>query len=172
MKTEERLLKNTERYRKTKKGVLTNIYNHQKNRNIVEYSLKEFQDRFIDDKTFKKLYDEWVKHNYNKQYKPTIDRIDCFGTYNFKNIHWLSWADNRYKQRMELKRIRSRKVLMLKDGEVVREFNSQRQAIIETSLSQGNLSSCLNGRRKYCGGYEWKYKDEVIGNIYDNKENI
>ena len=160
MKTEERLLKNTERYRKTKKGVLTNIYNHQKNRNIVEYSLKEFQEKFIDDKIFKRLYDEWVKHNYNKQYKPTIDRIDCFGTYNFKNIHCLSWADNRYKQRMELKRIRSRKVLMLKDGEVVKEFNSQRQAVIETSLSQGNLSSCLSGRRKYCGGYEWKYKDE------------
>lgn len=169
MKTDERLLNNIQRYRKTKKGVLTNIYHHQKSRNVVEYSLKEFQDKFINDKSFERLYNEWVKHNYNIQYKPTIDRIDCFGTYNFKNIHWLSWADNRYKQRMELKKIRAKKVLMLKDGEIVKEFNSQREAVIKTKLSQGNLSSCLNGRRKYCGGYEWKYKEEVIENIYENE---
>ena len=39
-------------------------------------------------------------------------------------------------------------------------------AVIKTGLSQGNISSCLNGKRKFCGGYEWKYKD----NIYDNPE--
>jgi hypothetical protein len=32
MKTNKRLLNNTSKYRKTLKGVITNIYNHQKER--------------------------------------------------------------------------------------------------------------------------------------------
>lgn len=67
---------------------------------------------------------------------------------------------------MEFKRIRARKILMIKDNKIIKEFNSQREAVIETGLSQANISSCLNGKRKYCGGYEWKYKS----NIYDNPE--
>lgn len=166
MKSQENILNNTKKYRRTKKGVLTNIYNHCKNRRSVEFTLKEFQERYINDTDFIRLYNEWIKHNCDIQYKPTIDRINCLKNYSFDNIHWLKWKDNRYKQRMELKRIRARKILMIMDNQIIKEFNSQREAIIDTGLSQANISSCLNGKRKYCGGYEWKYKS----NIYDNPE--
>ena len=106
MKSQENILNNTKKYRRTKKGVLTNIYNHCKNRKNIEFTL------------------------------------------------------------MELKRIRARKILMIKDNIIIKEFNSQREAVIKTGLSQANISSCLNGRRKYCGGYEWIYKT----NIYENPE--
>lgn len=55
---------------------------------------------------------------------------------------------------------------MIKNNVMIEEFGSQREAVIKTELSQGNMSSCLNGKRKFCGGYEWKYED----NIYDNSE--
>lgn len=165
MRTNVKLLENTSKYRKTKKGVLTNIYHHCKSRRNIEFTLKEFQIKYLEDNTFNKLYNEWVKNNYNIQFKPTLDRIDCLKNYSFDNIHWLSWNDNRYKQRMELKRIRAKKVLMIKENMIIKEFNSQREAVLETGLSQSNLSLCLNDKRKYCGGYQWKYKDE-----YDNPE--
>ncbi len=49
MKSQENILNNTRKYRITKKGVLTNIYNHCKNRREIEFSLKEFQGKYIDD---------------------------------------------------------------------------------------------------------------------------
>ena len=166
MKSQENILNNTKKYRKTKKGVLTNIYNHCKNRRNVNFSLEQFQEKYINNIVFTRLYNEWIKHNCNIQYKPTIDRINCFKDYSFDNIHWLSWKENRYKQRMELKRIRARKIVMIKNNVIIEEFDSQREAVIKTGLSQGNISNCLNGKRKFCGGYEWKYKD----NIYENPE--
>ena len=165
MKSQENILNNNKKYRKTKKGVLTNIYNHCKNRRNVNFTLNEFQDKYINDSKFIKLYNDWVKHNYNIHYKPTIDRIDCFKNYSFENIHWLSWEENRYKQRMELKRIRAREILKIQNGKIIKRYKSQQEVIKETRVSQGNLSLCLNNKRKHCGGFEWKYAD-----IYENSE--
>lgn len=165
MKSQENILNNNRIYRRTKKGVLTNIYNHCKNRRKVNFTLQEFQNKYIDDKKFVELYNNWIKHYYEQQYKPTIDRIDCLKDYSFDNIHWLTWEENRYKQRMEFKRIRARKVLMVKDGKIIKQYKSQTEAVNKNKISQGNLSSCLNRKRKYCNGYEWYYAD-----IYDNPE--
>lgn len=165
MKSQENILNNTRNYRKTKKGVLTNIYNHCKSRRTVNFTLKEFQNKYIDDKKFVELYNTWVKHNYERLYKPTVDRINCLKDYSFANIHWLSWEENRYKQRMEFKRIRARKIFQVKNGKIIKEYKSQTEVLKQNKISQGNLSSCLNGKRKYCNGYEWHYAD-----IYDNPE--
>lgn len=161
------ILKNTQKYRKTKKGVLTNIYNHCKNRKKINFTLKEFHEKYMNDIVFVRLYNEWIKHNFDIQYKPTIDRIDCLKDYSFDNIHWLSWKDNRYKQRMEFKRIRAKKNLMMKDDIIIKKFNSQREAVIKTGLSQANISSCLNGKRKHCGGYKWIYENPELLEVKD-----
>ena len=87
MKTNLKLLENTRRYRKTKKGILTNIYNRQIKKNIiVNYTLKELHNYFLNNKKFNRLYNEWIKNNYEKQFIPSIDRIDCKKGYNFNNI--------------------------------------------------------------------------------------
>lgn len=156
-KTNTQLLKNTAQYRKTPKGLLTNSYNHQKNRKKTEYSLRELQDSFIKNKRFERLFKEWQKSGYKKEMKPTVDRIDCLKGYTLKNIQVLTWAENRYKQRMELKRIRARKCYMCLNGKVIKVFGSQREAVLKTGLSQGNLSEALNKKRRTCGGYNWTY---------------
>ena len=53
------------------------------------------------------------------------------------------------------------------DGEEKYKFKSVSQAVKETGISQGNISSCLTGKRKKAGGFNWFY-----GNIYQNKELI
>ena len=159
------------KYRRTKKGILTNIYSKQKTRKGVNYSLKELHAMFLNNKKFDRLYKEWIKSNYNIQFKPTIDRINPKLGYTQDNIHCLTWAENRYKQRMEMKFTRARKVCQMMGNKIIKTFSSQRIAVKETGLSQGNMSMCLTGKRKTTGGYGWKYFDtiEVIGNIHDKE---
>lgn len=167
MSTKQEILK---KYRKTPKGVLTNMYNKHKYRNKkkgfgdIGYSLKWFQDRFLGDKTYKRLFNEWVKSNYSKAKKPTIDRIDCKKGYEKDNIHLLPWCENRFKQSME-RRSRKGCVLQKLNGRVVRVWNSQREAWKKLNIQQSMLSLALNGKCKTAYGFEWEY-----GNIHENPE--
>jgi hypothetical protein len=166
--TNLKLLENTTRYRKGKKGVVTNIYHHMKSRHEIDFDLN-YMHEFSKCKKFDRLFNEWVSAGYNKQFKPTIDRINHKLPYLKTNIQWLTWAENRFKQTME-RRCRKGAVLQLLGDEVIQRYDSQRQAVIITGISQGNLSMALTGKRKYCGGYIWKYDIEIIGNIYKNTE--
>ena len=91
--TNLKLLENTSRYRKTPKGILTNIYNKQRERSRVKniclpsYSLKELHEKYLNNRRFKRLYSEWIERNYDKQFKPSIDRINCVEPYTLNNIH-------------------------------------------------------------------------------------
>ncbi len=117
------------------------------------------------------MYKEWVKSNYDKQCKPTVDRINCKKGYILNNVQCLTWAENRYKQRMELKLIRARTVYQILGKKVVHIYKSVSDVVKQTGLQQGNISSCLHGNRNYCGGYKWSYDNlEVIGNIHDTNK--
>lgn len=160
-----KLLKNTQRYRKTPKGVLTNMYSKMKSRNDVEFSLKEFHEMYLNDKKFLRLHGEWVKSKFSKQLKPSIDRIDCKKPYLRENINMLTWAENRYKQsKIDGKRGRKPRVYQKLNGKIIRIFQCQRQVVKELGISQPNLSSVLNGRRKYVGGYNFEYESIKVKN--------
>lgn len=151
------LLKNTQKYRKTPKGILTNIYFHQKDRRMVNYSLRELHNKFLADSKFIRLWREWIKSHYDKQYKPSIDRIDCKKDYTLANIHCMTWAENRYKQRMEFKRIRAKTVYQLMGTIIVNTYRSISHAVKITGLNQSGISNCVNNKGKTCGGYRWRY---------------
>lgn len=149
-------LESTALWRKTKKGVVCSIYSHMKQRNKVDFSL-EYLIEFSLCKKFQRLYNEWVKSGYNKDSKPTIDRINRKRHYTFGNIQWLSWKDNRFKQSMERRHTRSHPVAQILNGKIVNTFKSQLDAIKKTGVDQRNLTAVLNGRRNVCSGYNWKY---------------
>lgn len=153
----------TKKWRKTKRGHVTNLYHKMKGRNSVDFSLNDFHN-FADCKKFERLYREWVASNYNKQYVPSIDRISNKKSYTLDNIQWLTWAENKYKQSME-GRNKNGPVAMKMGNKTVAVFKSQRDAVKKTGLSQSNMSAVLNKKRKTCGGYGWEY---VTGNIHDN----
>lgn len=157
--TNSKLLKNTARYRKTKRGLVTNLFHKMKSRKDVQFDLS-FLHSFSKCKRFDRIYDEWVKSNFQKQYKPSIDRISYKIGYTKDNIQWLTWAENRYKQRMEVKSIRARKVGQFIGDKLIAEYASVSDAVRKTGVSQGNLSSCLSGKRKTTFGYAWKYIDD------------
>lgn len=155
-----------QKFRITKKGILTNSYSKQKNRKTVEYTLKQLHDIFLTDKRFDRLYVEWVKSGYIKNKKPTIDRIDCKKGYKLGNIQCLTWEENRYKQRMETNVFRAKPIFSYKDGLVIDNFKSVSDAVRKTGLMQGNISACLTKKRKKCGGFNWDY----FSNIHSNPE--
>lgn len=150
-------MNSSQKFRKTKKGILTNAYSRQKKRKEVNYSLKELHERFLNDLRFNRLFNEWVKSNYNKEFIPTVDRINCKKGYELTNIHCLTWKENRYKQRMETNIFRAKKILCIKKGFVVERYNSVSDAVRKTGIMQSNISSCLTGKRKTCGGFIWEY---------------
>ncbi len=151
-----KLLENTARFRKTKRGVVTNLFQKLKGRNVVEFTL-EYLHEFADCRKFDRLFNEWVKSGYDKQFKPSIDRISNKKGYLKNNIQWFTWAENRFKQTME-RRSRKGAVLQLMGDKVIARFESQRIAVIKTGISQGNMSTVLNGKRNTCGGYKFKFE--------------
>lgn len=155
-----KLQKNTQKFRKTKKGVLTNSYSKQRNRRNVYYSLSELHGKFLNDKKFERIYNEWVKSGYNKNKKPVIDRINCKKDYSLDNVQILNFEENRYKQRMELKFLRAKKVYSFLNGKFYKTYNSVSEASKMSGVSQGNISSCLNKKRKSAGGFEWSYENK------------
>jgi hypothetical protein len=162
-KTNLKLLEITRRYRKTPKGVLTNMYNHMKTRHEVTFSLSEFHHQFLNDRRFKRLFSEWVQANYPKQLKPSLDRIDSHKPYSMSNVQMLTWAENRFKQAAtDGKRGRKPAVLMLLNGKVVRRFLSQRHVVKELGLMQGNLSAVLNGKRETIAGHQFIYENPEL----------
>lgn len=88
---------------KTLKGKLRTIYlghfsKRTKNVNIkVIYSYREFIDRYINDKKYIRLYNEWVKSGYKREKSPSIDRINPLKNYSFDNTNLMTWGENLFK---------------------------------------------------------------------------
>lgn len=150
---------------------MTNIYNKQKERSLKkgwplpEYSLVYLQEKYLNDKKFNELYLAWVKSEFKKPLKPSIDRIDCKKHYTKDNIQIMTWAENREKENKEFSILRAKTVYMHDGQKVLKVFKSVSDAVKKTGVSQGNLSSCLNGKRLTTGGYYWSYN-----NIHENPE--
>ena len=75
-------------YNKTQNGVLVKLFHHRKE--ISEKKGWEFKlsyDEFSTwcyENNFEKLFNNWVASNYDKNLKPSVDRIDDYGVYEFE----------------------------------------------------------------------------------------
>lgn len=142
--------------------MITNLYHKLKERNKVDFDLK-YLHQLAKYKKFDRIFNEWVKSKYNKQFKPSIDRINNKKHYTKNNIQWLTWAENRYKQSME-RRCRKKAVIQLIGDKIIKKFKSQREAVIKTGISQGNMSEVLNGKRQTANGYKFIYENSELLN--------
>jgi len=154
-------LDRVKKYRKTKKGVLTNMYAHM-NRRYIDFSLAEFHEMFLEDKKFCRIFNEWERKGYRKDLRPSLDRIDYRIDYHVNNINMMTWAENRYKQNRERKLMRAKPIYQLLDGKIIKKWFSQSVAGRALKVSSGDIWKALNLKtlnqeRRKCLGFEWKY---------------
>ena len=77
------------------------------------------------------------------------------------NLEWISHIENINHGTAILRRAitRGTKVIQLsKDGNVLNEFYSIRDAQRNTGIPNQHISACVNGKRKTAGGYIWMKK--------------
>jgi len=96
-------------YKKTFVGFMTKTYSHEKEASIQRghiapvYSKKSLADWIKAQSNFKPLWANWVKSDYNKMQKPSIDRIDSTKPYMFGNIQLVTWEQNEKNAQYEMK---------------------------------------------------------------------
>jgi len=159
-------------WRKTKNGLISNMYSNQKNNskrrghNPPLYSFCEFKEWVLSKNEFHSLYDFWVLNNYDKRHTPSVDRKDDYIGYCFDNIQITNWESNSKKFGIDMingintKQCKS--VLQYDfNGNFIKEFYSIAQASRETKIN-GILGCVSNNPIKSAGGFVWKYKN---GNI-------
>lgn len=156
-------------YRRSFLGHIVTIYNaqinHSKDRehNPPEYSKDEFINFISMDKKYILLHNEWVNSGFLKKLSPSIDRLDEYEGYSFKNIQITTWGNNNilaYERRKSgLNNKQSREIFCYNfTGAMVSKYHSINCAAREFGLRAGHISECAYGKRKQVGGYLWKFE--------------
>ena len=168
--------KTIEKYHKSKKGLTSKIYSHQKSHSKTrshappEYTSKELREWLFSQHKFHELYNSWKLSGYIKNKRPSVDRVDDDIHYRFGNIELKTWEENNKKGHSNRKAgistqgsLCSAVVQINLCGNVVAEYISQQKAFRQTGISQSNIGECCRGIRGTAGGYEWKQKEEYYG---------
>ncbi|HEY9874556.1 MAG TPA: hypothetical protein V6D12_14040 [Candidatus Obscuribacterales bacterium] len=172
-------LKATQAYRKTPKGLATNLYNKIKERSamrgwVVPFSLAAFQQWFMQQDDLKYLMFAWRKNNYKSPWRPSVDRIDCKKPYSFSNMRLITWMANREKGDFENSQVTTEVIQLSMSGKIISVYSSIKEAVKETGCHQGLISACCQGKRNNTSGFKWRYgrtfrkKPESIANQYEH----
>lgn len=160
-------------YGKTKQGVITALYSHQKShskdnkRPIPSYTKDWFKSWVLSHPLFHTLYDLWVVSDYDRWEKPSVDRKNSLLPYSKDNIEIMTWRENFANARSDSRSgiISSDRpivgVIQCKlDGTFIKEYISINDAEKQTGISKGNISQVCSGKRKKASGYFWRYKND------------
>ena len=87
---------------------------------------------------------EWCtySHNTNEAYRLGLNNIS---EKHIEQIRKLGYKSGKKVAQMDL------------EGNIIKIYNSGRQASLELGISQGNISLCCNGKKEKTNGYKWKY---------------
>jgi len=156
--------------RRTKKGLVADIYDSQKQRSKTRghtpptYTLFGLRQWFKSSAVANALYDTWVLSGYAKNLRPSIDRLNDDKGYSFDNIQLMTWGENMAKANTDVKsgkiKARNKAVIQLDlDGNLIAEHHSASEASRTTNIGQTLISGCCNNstRNKTAGGFKWKH---------------
>ena len=142
-------------FRKTEKGVASEIFNRQvrssksRKTNPPEYSREDFYHWVFNHKDFNTLYNNWVNSEYDTNKKPSVDRLNDYLPYTFENIQLTTWGDNKeleYTRRKNGKNNKVNKAVLKysKQGVFIEEYYSLAEAGRDNKLSVGNIFCVLS----------------------------
>lgn len=159
--------KRAKAYRKTPKGLISQIYNDQvktckkRGRELPKYTQKELYDWIISQPNFNQLMTEWKRSGYNRKLVPSIDRLDSLKTYSFDNIQLVTFEENEKQALIDRKSGKdfrqARIVGKIKDKEIVKIYHSVNAAARDNNCMAGHISEVAYGKRKQAGGFNWVF---------------
>lgn len=158
--------KDNNKREKTKQGLIYKIYRSQKcnsikrNHILPEYTRNELKEWIYSQPNFNKLYNDWVKSNYDIKLKPSIDRIDSLKHYYFDNIQLVTWNINHINSNNEKMTISNRNIrpVLKIDNNIITEYISISDAARKNNLHHSNIYNVCIGKYKHSGGFKWKFK--------------
>ena len=186
-------------YRRSKMGLIAGIYNSQKRKSRERlhpepnYNLQQLRDWALSHPKFHILYNLWVESNYQRQLKPSFDRLDNFKPYTFDNIQIVTWKDNDDNAHRDMRNgiikvgSESKSVVQLSlDNKIIDTYHSINEAGRRTGIYRKSIARVCNKlhNAKTAGGYKWKFETQlhenddritiVLSDIkkYENKLNI
>lgn len=109
---------------------------------------------FLSPKDIERL---WFRDGADKMRRPSIDRKDSNGNYEFTNCRFIELAENIAERN---KRVDSRPVLQYSlSGELIRDWPSLRFVEEQLKYSHSHISKVCNFQRKQAYGYIWRFRD-------------
>jgi len=144
-------------YNRTKEGIVTKIYSHQKLRSDRRghphptYSKEELRDWLFSQPLFHILYDNWKRLDYQTYYKPSVDRIDNDIGYTMANIQLMTWKENEKKEYKPVTQ-------MTLDGKIIKSFESVLEASRKTKVNSSSIYRCCYGEQNCTAKNKWKFQ--------------
>lgn len=98
---------NTKDYDVTEKGVIRVIYKTQKSNQLkrkmgkLTYTKKKLSE-WLYKNNFKQAYQSWKDSGFDRNLKPSVDRIDSLKPYSFNNIQLVTWIENQKLHHYEI----------------------------------------------------------------------
>ena len=99
----------------------------------------------------------------NSDNKPEINHIDGNPkNNNIRNLEWCTGKENKQLYFQTRSKCKPSKLLTKvnqidSSGSVVRQWDSPRQIVNETGMSQWSITQCCDGKRKTAYGFRWQY---------------
>jgi len=154
-------------FRKTKLGVITQIYEHQvqsskaRGHSYPSYTKDELICWLKNDWLFDLLYNNWFNCGRIKNIKPSLDRLDDSAGYSFSNIQIMTWKENNAKANLDNKNAKVARAHIAvnqysKDGVFIALHKSMAIAARAVSSTTSNIRHCVVGDYHTAAGFKWK----------------
>lgn len=132
------------------------VSNIKKNHSTYYFGLKicsrkDFFNKFINDKNYNLLFDNWVKSEWEYNLIPSIDRINPEEGYTLDNIQFITMIENLTKDRKRC----PINVYDINDN-FIRRFKSGAEAAKILSIQQSNIWKVLKGERRSAGNFKFR----------------
>ena len=153
---------------RTKEGVIKTIFATQKRtskeRGMPQpsYDLAWLTEWCLGQDAYHELYTYWVKHGYQRDDKPSVDRLDDYVSYTPDNIRIITCRENYVKGAKDCETGLNRKALEAvrsidKEGNVTEYFSiAEANRVLGKPRYSSDIVAVLNGRQKTAFGFKWE----------------
>ena len=158
---------------RTIEGLLTTIYKTQRSSSrhrkhpMPDYTRQELTS-WLYENGLEALYKDWAVSGYEKDLRPSTDRLDSLKPYAFDNLELVTWEENRRRGHEDTKNGIGAGAKQCKpvyqytlEGDFVAEYHSQAEAERVTGTPQANIFKVVTDERRAASGFIWRC-DEVV----------